>query len=40
LTPGVLCFACALRRGGNLDARHDRWLRAPEVGDLAADAQD
>jgi hypothetical protein len=30
----VLCFKCAVRRGGSYDERHDRWLSDPEVSDL------
>lgn len=29
-----LCFQCAVRRGGSWDEQHDRWLVAPETGDL------
>lgn len=31
----VLCFACAIRRGGSYDEQHDVWQQAPELGDLA-----
>ena len=31
---GVLCWACALRRGGSYDARRERWTRPPRVDDL------
>jgi hypothetical protein len=31
---GVLCWSCAVRRGGIYEAAHDRWTRAPEIGDL------
>jgi hypothetical protein len=31
----TLCWACALSRGGDYDEMHDRWMRAPEVDDLA-----
>jgi hypothetical protein len=34
-TQGVLCFSCALRRGGAYDAAHDRWTHSPDVSDLA-----
>jgi hypothetical protein len=30
----VLCFECALARGGIYDADQDRWVIAPEVADL------
>jgi hypothetical protein len=32
----VLCFDCALRRGGSYDERSDRWTRAPSIDDLPA----
>jgi hypothetical protein len=31
---GVLCWACAIRRGGSYDAGRDSWTRAPRVDDL------
>ncbi|HEU4430568.1 MAG TPA: hypothetical protein VFT98_17535 [Myxococcota bacterium] len=31
----VLCFACAVRRGGSYDEERDVWRQAPELGDLA-----
>lgn len=31
---GVLCFRCAVRRGGSYDAEEDRWRTAPSVNDL------
>lgn len=31
---GVLCWECALRRGGAYDARHECWTRSPRVDDL------
>jgi hypothetical protein len=31
---GVLCWGCALRRGGRYDARRDSWTRPPRVDDL------
>lgn len=31
---GVLCFACARRRGGSYDEQHDRWTRPPATADL------
>jgi len=30
----VLCFECAVRRGGVYDAAEDRWTVAPDVADL------
>jgi len=30
----VLCFACAMRRGGSYDERHDTWSTEPEIDDL------
>jgi hypothetical protein len=33
---GVLCFACAERRGGRYDADEDRWTRAPSLAGLSA----
>jgi hypothetical protein len=33
----VLCWACALRRGGTYDEVHDRWVEAPATGDLPRD---
>ena len=30
----VLCWACALRRGGAYDSEEDRWTIAPSVTDL------
>ncbi|MEN8182092.1 MAG: hypothetical protein ABFS46_06110 [Myxococcota bacterium] len=34
-TEGVICFECALRRGGEYDAARDRWTKLPDVSDLA-----
>jgi hypothetical protein len=34
---GVLCFDCALRRGGSYDEVHDLWSRDPHLEDLAPD---
>lgn len=31
---GVLCFECAVRRGGKYDAVDDCWTRAPSTNDL------
>jgi len=33
---GLLCWACAIRRGGSWDAAHERWARPPRVDDLLA----
>jgi len=30
----VLCFACSLRRGGQWDPTHDRWLVGPDLAGL------
>jgi hypothetical protein len=30
----VLCFECAVRRGGLYDSRHDDWTVPPNVADL------
>jgi hypothetical protein len=30
----LLCWLCAERRGGRYDARQERWIEAPELGDL------
>ncbi len=31
---GVLCWECAIRRGGSYDSDEDRWSTAPDVVDL------
>lgn len=31
---GVLCWECAIRRGGSYDANEDRWTEPPDVADL------
>ena len=31
---GVLCWECAIRRGGKYDAEHDTWVEAPNTTDL------
>jgi hypothetical protein len=31
---GVLCHACATRRGGVYDATRDRWVVEPDLADL------
>ena len=31
----MLCFACALRRGGSYDEGHDFWKQAPDLEGLA-----
>jgi hypothetical protein len=33
--PNVLCWECAVRRGGRYDARQDRWTVSPDVSDLS-----
>lgn len=30
----VLCFRCAVARGGSWDERQERWVIEPETGDL------
>jgi hypothetical protein len=34
---GVLCFECAVRRGGTFDAKQERWVRAPNLSGLRAE---
>ena len=31
---GILCFDCALRRGGRYDETHDLWSAEPRIDDL------
>lgn len=31
---GLLCWACASRRGGSYDESEDRWTVPPDVSDL------
>ena len=31
----LLCFSCAVGRGGVYDAVHDRWTQDPELSDVA-----
>jgi hypothetical protein len=31
----VLCWSCALRRGGRYDGELERWVGAPDVSDLS-----
>jgi hypothetical protein len=33
-THGVLCFECAVARGGHYDETHDRWVTEPRIDDL------
>lgn len=33
----VLCFECAMRRGGVYDAEVDAWVRAPKLDGLSLD---
>lgn len=35
---GVLCFECAIRRGGEYDGPKERWTVMPDVAGLAEDA--
>ena len=30
----LLCWACAIRRGGRYDANSETWAQSPSVGDL------
>lgn len=30
----VICFECAVRRGGAYDELHDRWVTEPKTDDL------
>lgn len=32
---GVLCFSCAVERGGEYDAAKDRWTCSPDISDVA-----
>jgi hypothetical protein len=32
---GVICFPCAIQRGGTYDDGNDRWTRNPDVSDVA-----
>lgn len=36
----VLCFACAVKRGGAYDEQHDLWVESPDLADLPPDASD
>jgi hypothetical protein len=31
----VICYACAVQRGGSYDESQDRWAPPPDIGDLA-----
>lgn len=31
----VICFSCAIHRGGEYDEGGDRWASLPDVGDVA-----
>ena len=31
----ILCGQCAVRRGGQYDAEHDKWVKDPNISDLA-----
>lgn len=33
----VICWACALERGGSFDSNKDRWTVAPRTDDLSED---
>ena len=30
----LLCYACALARGGSYDEQHDHWVKAPKMDGL------
>ena len=32
---GVICFPCAIQRGGTYDDGQDRWTQAPDVSNVA-----
>jgi hypothetical protein len=34
---GVLCWECAVRRGGMYDGQRETWTTPPRVGDLGAE---
>ena len=34
---GVLCWDCALRRGGRYDEAHEQWVQGPRIDDLGAE---
>lgn len=36
----VLCYSCAIERGGEYDERRDRWTKGPDVRDLLGDFMD
>ncbi len=33
----VLCFPCAVQRGGSYDEHRDLWVEAPDLANLARD---
>jgi len=33
----LLCWECAIRRGGSFDAKEDRWITEPHTEDLPAE---
>jgi hypothetical protein len=37
---GVLCFPCAVHRGGRFDARREHWTEPPALGDLGPERED
>jgi hypothetical protein len=37
---GLLCFECALRRGGKYDEARDHWDTPPTLGDLPRSDRD
>jgi hypothetical protein len=36
-TAGVLCWECAVRRGGAYDGQRDVWTKWPQVDDLGVE---
>ncbi len=36
----VLCYSCAIERGGAYDEVYDRWTKSPDVADLLGDVID
>jgi hypothetical protein len=34
----VLCFACAIKRGGSYNEAHDEWTKAPDIAGLTQSA--
>jgi len=38
-TAGMVCWDCALRRGGRYDAERERWSEAPDLRDLVPERE-